>query len=46
MSGGDSELLIGGSLFALFNESEQLGSHESASRLNVETDQPRVDLPG
>ena len=27
---------------APFNESEQLGSHESAPGLNVETDQPRV----
>ena len=41
-SGGESELLVGGSVCAPFNESEQLGSHARLPDLNVETSQPLV----
>jgi hypothetical protein len=45
LSGGDSELLVGSCVCAPFKESEQLRSHDSASGLNVETDQPLVKQP-
>jgi hypothetical protein len=45
LSGGDSELLIGSCVCAPFKESEQLRSHDSASGLDVETDQPLVKQP-
>ena len=42
-SGGESEVVgIGASVGALFYESEQLGSHDGVTRLDVETGQPLV----